>query len=160
MTQGMKRIVLALAGVVVIATTTGARSMKPEKEAMMIARGTFEVKMTPGPEESAGGSFGQFFIDKKFQGDLDGVSKGHMLASGGPPAKSGAYVALEQVTGTLNGKRGSFVLMHRGTMNDGDAHLDVAVVPGSGTDDLKGIAGTMTIIIEGGKHSYEFSYGL
>jgi len=153
-------MVLALIGVAIIAITTRAESMKPVKEEMMIARGTFEVKMTPRPEESAGGSFGQFFIDKKFQGDLDGVSNGHMLASGGPPSKSGAYVALEQVTGMLNGKHGSFVLMHRGTMNDGAAHLDVAVVPGSGTGDLKGIAGTMTIIIEGGKHSYEFSYVL
>ena len=159
--QGMKRIVPALIGVAIIATTTGAEGMKPVKEEMMmIAHGTFEVKMTPRPEESAGGSFGQFFLDKKFQGDLDGASKGHMLASGGPPSSYGGYVALEQVTGTLGGKRGSFVLMHRGTMGAGSAQIDVSVVPGSGAGELKGISGTMKIIIEGSKHSYEFSYVL
>jgi hypothetical protein len=83
-----------------------------------------------------------------------------MLASGGPPSRSGGYVALEQVTGILNGKRGSFVLLHRGTMNEGSNQLDVTVVPGSGTGELAGISGTMTIVIEGAKHFYEFFYTL
>jgi len=64
------------------------------------------------------------------------------------------------VTGRLNGKRGSFVLQHKGTMSKGVYNMNVAVVPDSGTDELTGIAGTMTIIIEGGKHSYNFEYTL
>ena len=38
--------------------------------------------------------------------------------------------------------------------------MAVTVVPDSGTDQLVGLAGTMTIIIEGGKHSYDFEYTL
>jgi hypothetical protein len=123
----------------------------------MTAIGTFEVKMTPQP---ADGSFGRFTFDKSFEGDLKAVSKGEMLASGGPPSKSGAYVALEQVTGMLGGRRGSFVLVHRGTMSDGTDQLEVTVVPGSGTEELAGISGAMKIKREGGKHAYEFSYTL
>lgn len=36
--------------------------------------------------------------------------------------------------------------------------MTVAVVPGSGTDGLAGISGTMRIVIADGKHSYEFEY--
>jgi hypothetical protein len=71
---------------------------------------------------------------------------------------SGGYVALELATGTLNGKRGSFILQHNGTMRKGVPTMEVSVVPDSGTDKLTSIAGRMTIIIEGGKHSYVLEY--
>jgi hypothetical protein len=75
--------------------------------------------------------------------------------------KSGAgYVALELVTGTLDGRQGSFVLQHSGTMEGSAMSLSVTVVPGSGTGQLAGLAGTFTIIIEGKQHSYEFDYTL
>jgi hypothetical protein len=127
----------------------------------MVARGTFEVKMIPpGSDDSAGGTVGRFFLNKKFEGELQAQSKGQMLTSGGPPSKSGAYVALEEVAGTLNGARGSFVLVHRGTMDEGRDQLEVAVVPGSGTGDLHRITGSMTIQREAGKHLYEFLYSI
>lgn len=127
----------------------------------MTARGTFDVKMSPQPpDDGSGGSFGRFFLDKTFHGDLEATSKGQMLSSGDPSSGSGAYVALELVTGTLSGKQGSFVLVHRGTMRGGEYRLDVSTVPGSGIGDLAGIDGTMTILIEGSKHSYVFSYTL
>lgn len=126
---------------------------------MTIARGTFEVKVVPqAADDSAGGPFGRLFIDKRFHGDLDGTSKGQMLASGVPNSGDAGYVALEQVTGTLNGRRGSFVLLHQGMISKGIATLQVTVVPGSGTAELAGIAGKMTILIEGSRHSYEFDY--
>ena len=159
MTQGIKRIMAALA-VSAIAATAIAETVKPVKEGTMTAHGTFEVKMVPQPADSTGGSFARFLLDKKFQGDLEAVSKGQMLASGGPPSSSGGYVALEEVTGTLHGKRGSFVLIHRGTMTNRSSRIDVTVVPDSGTGELAGIAGAMTLIVEGSKHSYEFSYVL
>ena len=83
-----------------------------------------------------------------------------MLAAGTAVEGSGAYVAFELVTGSLNGKRGSFILQHKGTMRKGVYVMQVTVVPDSGTDELAGIAGAITIIIEGGKHSYEFEYTL
>ena len=142
-------VALALAGFVI------------QKESTMTARGTFDVKVTPQPQDdSAGGPFSRLFLDKKFHGELSGTSKGQMMAAGTGVEGSGAYVALEQVTGTLNGKKGSFILQHKGTMRKGVYELSVTVVPDSGTDDLVGLAGAMKIIIEGGKHSYELEYKL
>ena len=127
----------------------------------MTARGTFDVKVTPQPQDdSAGGPFSRLFLDKQFHGELNATSKGQMLGAGTAVEGSGAYVAFEMVTGTLNGKQGSFILQHKGTMQKGAYAMSVTVVPDSGTDELAGIAGEMKIIIEGGKHSYEFEYTL
>jgi len=127
----------------------------------MTARGTFEVAVVPQPQDdSAGGPFGRLFLDKQFHGDLEATSRGQMLAALTAVEGSGGYVALELVTGTLNGKRGSFILQHNGTMRQGVYTMHVSVVPDSGTDELTGIAGRMTIIIEGGSHRYEFEYTL
>ena len=127
----------------------------------MTARGTFDVKVTPQPQDdSAGGPFGRLFLDKQFHGDLNATSQGTMLGAGTAVEGSGAYVALELVTGTLDGKQGSFILQHKGTMRKGAYDMSVTVVPDSGTDDLVGLAGEMKIIIEGGKHGYELNYSL
>jgi hypothetical protein len=67
---------------------------------------------------------------------------------------------MEKVTGTLAGRAGTFVLQHSGTMTRGVQQLTVTVVPDSGTGALAGLSGTMTVRIEGGKHSYEFTYEL
>jgi hypothetical protein len=45
-------------------------------------------------------------------------------------------------------------------MNRGNPSLVVTVVPVSGTEELTGLAGKMTINIAVGKHSYEFEYTL
>jgi hypothetical protein len=125
------------------------------------ARGTFDVKVTPQPADgAAGGPFGRLFLDKQFHGDLDGTSLGQMLASGTGTEGSGAYVALERVSGSLQGRRGSFILQHNGTMTKGVPTMIVTVVPDSGTEELTGLAGKMTIVIADGKHSYELEYRL
>jgi len=153
--------VLTLAGLGVCARADEGSSESTQKETTMTARGTFDVKVTQQPQDdSAGGPFGRLFLDKQFHGDLEGASKGQMLAAGTAVEGSGAYVAFELVTGRLNGKQGSFILQHKGTMRKGVYKLSVTVVPDSGTGELAGIAGAMTIIIEGGKHSYEFEYTL
>jgi hypothetical protein len=121
------------------------------------ASGTFEVKITPQETDAPGVS--RMSVDKQFHGDLEGTSKGEMLANGSASG-SGVYVALEVVTGTLQGRTGSFALHHTGIMDGGAPTLDVRVVPGSGTGELAGIAGTFRIIIEGGKHSYALDYTL
>lgn len=126
------------------------------------ATGTFDVKNSPLPaEDSTGGAaIGRFAIDKQFHGDLEGSSKGQMLGAGDPSTGTAGYVAMEYVTATLKGRSGSFTLQHMGTMSGGKFDLNVMVVPGSGKGDLAGIAGTMKIVIAGGKHSYEFDYTL
>jgi Protein of unknown function (DUF3224) len=135
----------------------------PTKEMVVTshASGTFEVKLTPQDESGADAGLGRMSIDKQFHGDLEGTSKGFMLSSAATVVKgSGGYVAMERVTGTLKGRTGSFVLQHSGTMTRGTPHLSVKVVPDSGTGQLEGLAGTMTIKIDEGKHSYEFEYTL
>jgi hypothetical protein len=125
------------------------------------AKGTFDVKLTALPaDDPAAGPFGRYRIEKSFHGDLDGPSQGQMLGAGTAVEGSRAYVALEQITGTLGGRRGTFMLQHHGTMSRGSATMTVTVVPDSGTDDLVGLSGTLTITNEGGQHSYEFAYSL
>ena len=123
----------------------------------MIAAGSFEVTLTPQPpgEEAV---LGRLTLDKKFHGDLEATSKGQMLAFSSSVKGSAGYVAMEQVAGTLQGRHGTFVLQHSGTMIRGTGQLAVTVVPDSGTDELKGLSGAMRIDIAGGKHSYVFDY--
>jgi hypothetical protein len=97
-------------------------------------------------------------IDKQFKGDLDATSTGQMLAVGTDVKDSAGYVAMERVSGTLHGKKGSFALQHSGTMKRGVPALSVTVVPDSGTGELVGISGRMTIEVAQGKHSYTFDY--
>jgi hypothetical protein len=128
------------------------------KGAMMTARGTFDVKLSPQADDSAvAGPFSRLFLTKQFQGELQASSNGQMLGAE-TAQRSGGYVALEYVIGTLNGLQGSFVLQHVGTMRNGVYMLNVTVVPDSGTEQLKGIDGSMTIVIEGNKHYYTFEY--
>lgn len=124
------------------------------------AKGTFDVKVTPQtPDDgSASANVGRMSIDKQFHGDLEGTSKGEMLAMSSAVAGSAGYVAMEQVSGALNGRTGSFALQHSGTMTRGEGQLTVTVVPDSGTDQLAGLSGWMTIDISDGKHFYEFEY--
>ena len=126
------------------------------------AIGPFEVKLEPqapdGKFEDA--TMGRMTIDKQFHGDLEATSKGQMLTAVTDTKGSAGYVAIERVTGTLKGRRGSFALQHTGAMNRGVPQLSVTVVPDSGTGQLVGLAGKMDIKIVEGKHSYEFEYTL
>lgn len=124
------------------------------------ATGTFEVKMSPQAETAPPDGFARFHGDKTFKGELEATSVVWMLSSMTEKKGSGAYVALEKVTGKLKGRSGTFALQHSGTMQGGNYELNVTVVPDSGTGDLKGLTGKMKIIIEGGKHSYDFEYQL
>jgi hypothetical protein len=125
------------------------------------AHGTFDVKLKPqAPDDGADAALSRMTIDKQFHGDLEGASKGQMLAAGTAVKDSAGYVAIEHVTGTLAGRSGSFALQHSGTMNRGEPQLTITVVPDSGTGQLAGLAGQMTITITDGKHFYDFDYQL
>jgi hypothetical protein len=131
------------------------------KTVSAIAKGTFDVKTTPQPAaEGDDSGIARLLLDKHFHGDLEAASKGQMLAASGTVKGSAGYVAIEKVTGTLAGRKGSFVLYHQGTMNRGVPTLSVTVVPDSGTDQLTGLTGSMNIIIANGALSYEFTYSL
>jgi hypothetical protein len=134
-----------------------------QKEALVThhASGPFDVKLTPADSPSGDATLGRMMLDKQYHGDLEATSKGQMLTAGTSVKGSGAYVAIERVNGTLQGRTGSFVLQHSGIMTHGTPQLTITVVPDSGTEQLAGIAGKMSInIAADGKHSYDFEYTL
>jgi Protein of unknown function (DUF3224) len=146
-------------------TPGAAQQSSPGKGTTMTkhARGTFDVKVTPQKpdnKEAETANLERLSIDKEFHGDLEGTSTGEMLASRGEVKGSGGYVAMERVKATLAGRKGTFVLQHSGTMTHNTPQMSVTVVPDSGTGALAGIAGSMTIKIEEGKHFYDFEYTL
>jgi hypothetical protein len=125
------------------------------------ATGTFEVKLTPQaadfPQDA---TLGRMILEKQIHGDLEATSKGQMLTGATDVKGSGVYVAVERITGKLAGRSGSFLLHHTGIMTRGEPHLEITVVPDSGTGELIGISGKMNIIITEGKHSYDFDYSI
>jgi len=126
------------------------------------ASGTFEVKLNPQPpdDKAEGSTLGRMSIDKQFHGDLEATSKGEMLTAMTDVKGSAGYVAIERVTGTLHGRSGSFVLQHSGSLTRSAPQQSITVVPDSGTGQLVGLAGKMTVTIADGKHSYDFEYTL
>ena len=125
------------------------------------ASGTFEVKLNPQTDDRVGDpTVGRMSLDKQFHGDLEAASKGQMLTAMTDVKGSAGYVAIERVTGKLHGHSGTFALQHSGSMARGAPQLTITVVPDSGTGELVGLAGKMTIDIVDGKHSYDFEYTL
>jgi hypothetical protein len=143
--------------------TNPSPSNTSQKAAIMSkhATGTFDVKLNVQTDDKVGDpSVGRMSIDKVFHGDLEAISKGQMLSTVTEVKGSAGYVAIERVTGTLQGRAGSFSLQHNATMNRGVPELNVIVIPDSGTGQLVGLTGKLNIIITDGKHSYEFDYTL
>jgi hypothetical protein len=126
------------------------------------ASGTFEVKMAPQGEASktSASTLGRMSLDKKYHGDLEATAEGSMLTALTNVSASAGYVAIERVTGTLLGKKGSFVLQHSGIMDKGSQHLSITVVPDSGSEQLAGLSGKLDIKMADGKHFYEFDFSL
>jgi hypothetical protein len=131
-----------------------------------IAKGSFTVKMTPqawsgdSGESAEAQLLGRFLVEKQYHGDLEASAIAQMLTAGSAEKGSAGYVAIEKVTGKLQGRPGSFAMQHNGVMNRGVPQLTIAVVPDSGEGELTGLAGCMTIQIADGQHSYEFAYTL
>jgi hypothetical protein len=129
-----------------------------------VISGKFDLVLNPLETYATGVDgvkLGRMSIDKTFFGGLSAVSKGEMLNALSPVEGSAGYVAIEQVTGELEGKKGSFVLQHYGLMGgDRGRVLTLEVVPNSGTGELEGLTGKMEIRIEGGQHYYDFEYHL
>ena len=127
-----------------------------------LAKGTFEVTIKPLPVEGTGDDkhMGRMSIEKTISGDLIATTKGQMLTAMTDTQGSAGYVAIEQVTGSLNGHDGSFLLQHSATMSRGESSMRISVVPDSGTGALKGLVGDFKIHIVDGEHLYEFSHRL
>ena len=129
----------------------------------MHAAGTFKVDVKPVDASEIGkaAGLGRMTIDKVWSGDITGTSRGEMTTSA--VGSTMVYVALETMTVSVDGKAGTFVLAHKATMNTGDPKsgvLDISVVTGTGTGELAGILGTLTIVMDSSGHSYAFDYVL
>lgn len=127
-----------------------------------IARGSFTVEIKPASEPGVveGVSTGRMSLSKRFEGDISGTGSGEMLTALTPIKGSAGYVAIERFSGTLAGRSGSFVFQHSGTMHAGVQQLSITVVPGSGTGELQGLAGSFKLNVVEGRHLYEFEYSL
>jgi hypothetical protein len=162
------KLILRILGIAAVFATIllGVAAHATEKGRHMQAKGTFEVKVTPAEVSPVGKDAGLtcYTLEKTFHGDLEGTAKGEMLASSTESTGAMAYVAMDHVTGTLNGRSGSFYLAHTATMRKGDAAsgvMKIVVVKDSGTEGLAGLSGELTIIIDSkGGHSYLFDYEL
>jgi hypothetical protein len=163
-------LLATVAGLSAVWLTSARAQSQPEQQAQKVvlmsgrAIGDFTVKVTPDGDvdKAQGAALGRMTLDKQFTGDLTGSSKGQMLTAMTDVKGSAGYVAIERVTGTLQGHDGSFVLQHFATMSAAAGpQQSITVVPDSGTGKLAGIAGQMLIkIAADGKHSYEFEYKL
>lgn len=127
-----------------------------------IAKGTFDTTMEPHPpyDEADGITLARISIHKRFAGDLEGTATVEMLSAATPVQNSAGYVAIERVSGSLDGRSGSFVLQHSGTMTRGVSELSIRVVPDSGSGDLAGLAGIMTLDHRDGRKLYTLEYTL
>lgn len=127
---------------------------------MSHAVGTFDVQITPvAPDPDApAGAPGRMLLAKTFHGAFEGGGSGEMLGvlKGG----SGAYVAMERVSGVLDGRHGAFAMVHRGVMDAGAQDLLITIVPGSGEGELAGISGVFHLTIVEGEHRYDLEYNL
>ncbi|MDB4929304.1 MAG: hypothetical protein JWM10_1788 [Myxococcaceae bacterium] len=128
----------------------------------MNANGTFEITMHPdAPYDVVDGvSLGRIRFEKRFSGPLEATSVVQMIGARTPVEGSAGYVAIERVTGSLDGRQGTFVLQHSGVMTRGAPSLSVTVVPDSGTGALAGLSGRMEIEVVEGKHRYGFEYAI
>lgn len=160
---------LLLAAALIAALPAAARAAEPstptaheETRTMHHAKGTFEVKVKPIAFENApeAAALSRLTIDKVLSGELVGTTVGQMFAVGTTVKDSGVYVAVERVTGKVDGRSGTFALYHVGTMRGGSYHMDVRIVPDSGTEDFAGIEGEFKILIKDGVHYYELVYSL
>lgn len=162
----MKRRPSTVVAILTLALAASLFAQSASKRSVTVshrAKGAFDIKMTPMPADdyADGKALGRVAADKQYHGDLEGSGKGQMLTATGEVQGSAVYVATERVSGKLGGRSGTFLLAHRGVMNRGAQQLEIDVVPDSGTSELQGIAGKLSInITPDGKHLYEFEYTL
>jgi len=123
------------------------------------AKGSFDVTITP-QESAPDAPVARMLLYKEFHGDLEAIARGEMMAAHEALTGAGVYVAIDRVTGTLDGRSGSFLMAHRGIRNADGQSLDIVIVPGSGTGQLAGITGTVGIEIVEKKHFYTVDYTL
>src|SRR6266702_4526015 len=150
-------LVLALGSPAVFAQAAPQASLTPHHTS-----GTFDPGVKPLPADfPEAPTLGRMTLNKTLHGGIEGTGTGQMLTAMTATKGSAGYVAVEVVTGKVDGRSGSFSLIHTGLMDKGKPTLTIAVIPDSGTGELTGITGTFNVkIAPDGKHSFDFDYTL
>lgn len=158
----MRRHRLPIAAAIALGLCLAGAGVQKETTMTKTARGSFDVDLQPLAEESFPGDnvLGRLDLEKTYRGDLEATATGEMLTARTAVKGSAGYVAVEHVDGTLGDRRGTFLLHHLGTMGHGEESLTITVVPDSGTGELEGLEGRLTIEIEDGDHFYGLEYTL
>lgn len=162
--------ILSLTVSLALASALGAQTVpvptiqsKKEVRVSALAKGSFEVTLAPLTEGNRKDAWapGRMSIDKQFKGDLEATSQGEMAMTGTEVQGSAGYTAIEKISGKLHGRTGTFLLQHFAVMSRGvPGEWLVMVIPDSGTGELKGLAGRLTIVITGKQHAYTLDYTL
>jgi hypothetical protein len=111
-------------------------------------------------DDREGAVLGRIHIERSFQGDLEGEATAELLTATAED-RTAVYLALDRISGRLEGREGSFVLQHRGVLSADGAEIDGSIVPGSGTGELEGITGQGAITVDDdGTHRLTLEYEL
>ncbi len=125
------------------------------------ATGKIEVKTyVPNTYDNAddGPRLNEIQVTESFVGDVMGDGSVRFLQAERPDG-SASYCGIERVVGTLEGRRGSFLLQDEGTVEGSRVQGTWFVVPGSGTEELSGLRGDGGFEAELGQHaSWTLSY--
>lgn len=110
-------------------------------------------------DQAEGAKLVQVAMAKRFEGGIAGISEGRIIQA---LAQEGAaaYVAIERVAATVDGREGTFVLRHSAVRSAAGGSIEVTVVPDSATGELRGLSGAMRIDAADGDHAYAFEYEL
>ena len=122
------------------------------------ARGSFTIdhqESTPAPWD--GGAMSRTRFTKTFSGELVGSSVVETIMLKGDGDGPMAYVGLERIACAVGERTGTFLLLHSATANGAEHTTLWTIVPGSGTDDLRGIRGTFQILDQ---HAFVLEYDL
>ncbi len=129
---------------------------------MTQVKGKFEVRSSPLDADEVTRELGamRMKFEKRFEGPLSATGLVSMIGVMDRQTGSGAYVALEKISGELQGRKGSFLFQHSSVLDRGQPRQSIRVIPDSGTEELAGLRGDMTVDIVDGQHFYTFEYDL
>ncbi|WP_093802482.1 DUF3224 domain-containing protein [Streptomyces sp. Wb2n-11] len=126
------------------------------------AAGTFELVWDEKPpySDEEGTQLSKVVVTKTFTGDIQGTSVTELIKAMTSEPTSAGYVAVERLTGTVHGRKGTFVLQHSAISTRGEGDLNIVIVPDSGTGELSTISGKLNVVVADGTHSYTLEYDL
>jgi hypothetical protein len=127
------------------------------------AQGTFEIQSwdeNPYAELDDARKLTRASVAQAFNGDLEGEGSVEWLMYYRED-KTADFVGLQRFVGRLGSRSGSFVMTTQGTFDGEKAAGELAVVAGSGTEELSGITGGGSFVApHGSTPSVELDYDL